>query len=182
MLLERAVPLAFLYMLHPHRPVSIAAQEVIKSTISTVPIDTSEQLAAYFITRCLEGYPTIIDAQQISQGLDHVLRVLPSTSAVSLNCLEDVLSWCLGMYDSARPSTRGIEEADKLFTAAAVQIMAIPYPLLSQTTALFEQFVRKMEFLSVEGKAMSVILAVISNSDDCVRKPELAAWYQKLCS
>lgn len=92
---ERVAPLAFLYLLHPHRPAAVAAHQLFCALLVALPEQRREPLAAYYMQRSLEGCPAgSAPPAELGQGLATVLASLPLGSPVALLCLQQVLEAC----------------------------------------------------------------------------------------
>lgn len=112
---ERLAPLAFLYLLHPHRPAAAAAHQLLCALMVAVPEAQRRPLAAYYVRRSLEGCPGATPLQQFGQ-----VRGLGAWScgggmpAASCSGLRSNSTACSGSYLSGlarllpRPRVQGL--------------------------------------------------------------------------
>lgn len=92
MLEERLAPVAFLYLLHPHRPAAVAAHRLVCALLLAVqPEVAREPLASYYVQRSLEGVPGATPLPQFGQGLATAMQALPVGSPAALLCVQHVL-------------------------------------------------------------------------------------------
>lgn len=106
---ERLAPLAFLNLLHPHRPAAAAAHQVFCALLVALPEGRREPLAAYYVRRSLEGCPAgAPPPPELGQGLATVLAWLPLGSAVPLLCLQEVLGACMALAARCAGAGQGV--------------------------------------------------------------------------
>eukprot|EP00887_Chlorella_sp_A99_P000719 scaffold5.g719.t1 len=171
----RVAPLMFLYLLHPHRPASAAAHQLFCALVTAAPPAQRERLAPYYVMRCLEGFPGATPVAQLAAGLAAAVQALLPGSLVPLVCLERVLVRCRELVVGSDPGRQSA--ATELCGAAAQALLAVPHALLDGAVALFDDALGGLP-PEAQLALAPALYAAISHSDDCVRKPELAAWYQ----
>ena len=92
---ERLAPLAFLYLLQPHRPAAAAAHQLACALLVALPEGRREPPAAYYVRRSLEGCSGgAPPPPEFGQGLATVLAALPLGSPVPLLAVRLLLEAC----------------------------------------------------------------------------------------
>jgi len=195
--LDILAPLAFLYLLHPHPGTSSAAHTVLWALMGT-RAQHAEQLAPYYVTRCLEKLPLssphassssaatvstgtvapelLQHLQHFSQGLATALATILPGSPLGLLCVERVLN---------KASEMAVAGGcwDDLFLAvfnvATQQLLTVDYTLIDAIAQQIQGGIMNGP-ARLRGRLSEGVLAMIIGTEDSVRKPRLATWYQDL--
>ncbi|KAH7623326.1 hypothetical protein Ndes2526B_g01751 [Nannochloris sp. 'desiccata'] len=194
--LDILAPLAFLYLLHPHIATSTSAHTLLWSLMG-VGAQHAEQLAPYYVTRCLEKLPLsslststssatttvgtvaselLQHLQHFSQGLSTALATIPPGSPLGLLCVERILNKCSEMV------VAGVcwdNLCLAVFNVATQQLLTVDYTLVDAVAQQLQGFIMNSP-ARLRGRLSEGVLAMVAGTEDCVRKPRLATWYQDL--
>lgn len=175
--LNTIMPVAFLFLRHPHKPTASAALHFITEAITLLPVDKAEMLGPYFVKQCLSedesGGGKSVPIDLVVEGLGALLKKLGS-SPTSFLCLKRVASRGAQLSQSDAARRRGIE----LFAAAAFQLNTVHLGLLDAVKELFEEEIA----IDKERHLIPVLYECVNRLDDATRKTELVAWYLNVAS
>lgn len=180
--LDVLAPGAFLYVRHPHAATATAAHRLLWSLFSTLPPEKAQQIAPYYVVRCLEGGLGGSDAgstpqlQLLSQGLATIVQVLPWTSAVPFLCLDRILRRC---EESFNEEALNNDMAKVLFEIVARQLVTVHYAVVPRLTDTLGEFLKRVPG-QLRPYYYEILGAVVTGTEDCVRRPGLASWFQRL--
>ena len=205
--LNTLAPLAFLYLLHPHQGTVGAAHQMLWAVMATQP-QHAQQLIPYYVTRCLENIPGELTTsanssngsrgngsapdsalsssqsglnqqlQNLSQGLSTAFAALPVGSPVAVLCVERLLGKCREL--SAAGSCWD-DSCIGLYEIAVQQLLTVDYSMTNVLSRSIEQLIVESP-KRLQPRFCEVAAAVVSGTEDYVRKPNLAAWYQQLAA
>jgi hypothetical protein len=114
--------------------------------------------------------------QNFSQGLSTALATAPSGSPLGLLAVEKILRVCLEM-EGAGPCWDDFYVA--LFNVAVQQLLTVDYTRVDSISQQLHEFVLRSP-ARVRGRLLEAVMAMVVGTEDCVRKPRLATWYQDL--
>lgn len=181
-LTDTLAPLCLLYLLYPHSPTATAAHHALCAVVTALPASALEQLAPACISRWLqdEGQPVAwsqVDrfrVQHLAQGLSTIVKSLPGPSPVALRCIQMVIDKCVALAEAGHASG-----AATFFSAAAQQLFLVHYASVVEVMRMLEGCLLVCP-AAAKPRLCAALFAVIGESEDCVRKPALARWYQRV--
>jgi hypothetical protein len=83
---DRAAPLAFLYLLHPHPATSTAAHRMLCALLTVVPEERRPALALYYTERALEGCPHAPVMEHLSEVSSRAARLESTIDVAAPPC------------------------------------------------------------------------------------------------
>jgi hypothetical protein len=170
--MDGVAPVAFLYMLHPHPPAAGAAHDALCALLAALPPPLCEQLAPFYLARCLEGCPGVVSPARLAQGL--------ATAAAGARAPSAAVAACVGAVAAAAAAAarRGADgAAAALMGAAAAQLFAVHHSQVGAVAEALEAGVRGCPPAGRAALAAAVYDAVAASADG-VRTRALAARYQ----
>jgi hypothetical protein len=206
--LDILAPLAFLYLLYPHSGTSAAAHTVLWSLMGA-KAHYAEQLTPYYVTRCLEKIRIHLSSQssfpsssfassassvgsssveqdqlqhlhQFSQGLSTALATIPPGSPLGLLTVEKILASCLQLVVAGHCWD---DLCVALFNVASQQMLTVDYTLVDAVSRQLQEFIVNCpaaERFRLKSRLSEEVLKLVIGTEDCVRKPRLATWYQNM--